>query len=137
MIKEILRRALILAATMILIVFAVSAFSVGLRDEILLVLQLTFLALLISCLQQLLRHSLAENFLLSISVEYLSVSLLVLFYGHYVGWFLKSNWWMAFLYVALVYIPIYFLDLAVVKKDVKDINDHLKKRRKSHAEEEN
>ena len=135
MIKEILRRTLSLAAMMILAVFTVSAFSVGLRSEILLVLQLTILAFILTCLQQLLRHSLGENFLLSLSLEYLSVSLLVLLYGHYVGWFLKANWWMAFLYVALVYIPIYFLDLAIVKRDVKDINDQLKKRRESHADQ--
>ena len=136
MIKEILRRTLILAAIMILAVFAVSAFSVGLRSEILLVLQLTLLAFILTCLQQLLRHSLGEHFLLSLSLEYLSVSLLVLLYGHYVGWFLKANWWMAFLYVALVYIPIYFLDLAIVKRDVKDINTQLEKRRKNHADRE-
>ena len=135
MIKDILRRTLILAAIMILAVFAVSAFSVGLRSEILLVLQLTILAFILTCLQQLLRHSLGENFLLRLSLEYLSVSSLVLLYGHYVGWFLKSNWWMAFLYVALVYIPIYFLYLAIVKRDVKDINDQLKKRRESHADQ--
>ena len=135
MIKDILRRTLILAAIMILSVFAVSAFTVGLQSEILLVLQLTFLAFILTCLQQLLRHSLGENSLLRLSAEYLSVSLLVLLYGHYVGWFLKANWWMAFLYVALVYIPIYFLDLAIVKRDVKDINDQLKKRRESHADQ--
>ena len=134
MIKDILRRTLILAAIMILSVFAVSAFSVGLQSEILLVLQLTFLAFILTCLQQLLRHSLGENFLLRLSLEYLSVSLLVLLYGHYVGWFLKANLWMAFLYVALVYIPSYFLDLAIVKRDVKDINAQLERRRKNHAD---
>ena len=134
MIKVILRRTLILAAIMILTVFTVSAFSVGLRSEILLVLQLTVLAFLLTCLQQLLRHSLGENFLLSLSLEYLSASLLVLLYGHFVGWFLKANWWMAFLYVALVYIPIYFLDLAVVQKDVRDINAQLEKRRNHRAD---
>ena len=137
MIKEILRRTLSLAAMMILAVFAVSAFSVGLRSEILLVMQLTLLAFILTCLQQLLRHSLGEHFLLSLSLEYLSVSMLVLLYGHYVGWFLKANWWMAFLYVALVYIPIYFLDLAIVSKEVKDINAQLKKRRENHAEQQN
>ena len=136
MIKSILRRTLILAAIMILTVFAVSALTVGLQSEILLVLQLTVLAFLLTCLQQLLRHSLGENFLIGLSLEYLSVSLLVLLYGHFVGWFLKANWWMAFLYVALVYIPIYFLDLAIVTRDVKDINAQLEKRRKSHADRE-
>lgn len=137
MIKDILRRTLSLAALMILSVFAVSAFSVGLQSEILLVLQLTILAFILTCLQQLLRHSLGENLLLSLSLEYLSVSLLVLLYGHYVGWFLKANWWMAILYVALVYIPIYFLDLAIVSKEVKDINAQLEKRRENHAEQQN
>ena len=136
MIKGILRRTLILAAIMILTVFTVSAFWVGLQSEILLVLQLTFLSLILTCLQQLLRRSLGENFLLSLFLEYLSASLLVLLYGHDVGWFLKTNWWMAFLYVAMVYIPIYFLDLAIVRKDVKDINAQLEKRRKCHAEQE-
>lgn len=64
-------------------------------------------------------------------IEYASVSVFVFLYGYFVEWFFKSNWWMAFVYVAIVYIPAYFLDMAVMKRDINYINTQLERSRKS------
>ena len=44
---------------------------------------------------------------------------------------MKSNCWMALVYVAIVYVPAYFLDMAFIKRDINDINAQLERRRKN------
>ena len=61
-------------------------------------------------------------------MEYVSVSVFVFLYGYFVQCFFKANWWMAFVYVALIYIPAYFLDMAVVNRDIAYINAQLERR---------
>ena len=56
----------------------------------------------------------------------------VLLYGYFVEWFFKSNWWMAFVYVAIVYVPTYFLDIAAVKRDIDYINAQLERKRENN-----
>lgn len=65
-------------------------------------------------------------------IEYVFVSALVLLYGYFVEWFFKSNWWMAFAYVAIVYVPAYILDMAIVKRDINYINAQLERKRKNN-----
>jgi hypothetical protein len=74
-------------------------------------------------------YTVASNyFFINILIEYASVSVFVFLYGYFVEWFYKSNWWMAFVYVAIVYVPVYFLDMAVVKGDINYINAQLERR---------
>lgn len=46
------------------------------------------------------------------------------------GWFYRSNFWMAFIYVAIVFIVVYFLDMFATQKDVAYINEKIKERDK-------
>ncbi|WMC91182.1 hypothetical protein [Kineothrix sp. MB12-C1] len=131
MIKEFLKSTLLFAAIIILTVFAVSYLSIGTTPEIVLVFELFFLSFLITFIQQLLKQMECSNFLLNIVIEYFSVSVVVLLYGYFVQWFFKSNWWIVFVYVAIVYVPAYFLDAAIVKKDINYINIQLEQRRKN------
>ena len=64
-------------------------------------------------------------------LEYVFIYVFVFLYGYFVGWFMKSNCWMAFVYVAIVYVPAYFLDMAFIKRDINDINAQLERRRKN------
>lgn len=131
MIKKFFKRTLLFAAIIILTVFAVSYLSIGTTPEIVLVFELFFLSFFITFIQQLLKQMECSNFLLNIVIEYFSVSVVVLLYGYFVQWFFKSNWWMVFAYVAFVYVPAYFLDAAIVKKDITYINIQLEQRRKN------
>ena len=129
--KNILKQTLILASIMIFVVFFVSYLMIGITQEIALVFELFLLSFLIVLIQQLIKRAYFNQCFLNIVMEYLTISISVLLYGYFVDWFVKSNWWMVFLYVAIVYIPAYFLDIGIVIKDVKYINSQLRKRWKN------
>lgn len=129
--KNILKQTLILASIMIFVVFFVSYLMIGITQEIALVFELFLLSFLIVLIQQLIKRAYFNQCFLNIVMEYLTISISVLLYGYFVDWFVKSNWWMVFLYVAIVYIPAYFLDMGIVKKDVNYINSQLRKRWKN------
>ena len=129
--KEILKKTFILAAIIILVVFFLSFLWVGMKPEILLVFEIFILAFFVTVIQHLVKQVICTYFFVNILIEYFTVSVFVFLYGYFVEWFLKSNWWMAFVYVAIVYVPAYFLDIAVVKRDIDYINAQLERRRKN------
>ncbi|MDE6203254.1 MAG: hypothetical protein K2O16_02610 [Lachnospiraceae bacterium] len=130
MLKELIQKTFLLGAILIITVFSVSCLWAGATQEIILVFELFLLAFFIVLIQLLLKTIVFRHFLLSIIAEYFSVSGFVLLYGCFVQWFEKSNWHMAFLYVAVVYLPAYFLDMAIVKREINYINVKLEGRRK-------
>lgn len=129
--KKIMQKALILAALMIAVVFLVSYIVIGTTEEIMLVFELFVLAFAISIIQCLAERLACENRFSNVICEYLAISIFVFLYGYFVNWFMKSNWWAAFLCVAIVYIPAYFLDIAIVKRDIGFINKKLEEKRKN------
>lgn len=131
MLKEILKKTLVFAAIIILVVFFFSFLLIGMKPEIMLVFEIFILSFFVTVIQHLVKQVICTCFLINIMIEYISISVFVFLYGYFVEWFFKSNWWMAFVYVAIVYIPAYFLDMAVVKKDIDYINAQLERRRKN------
>lgn len=125
-----IKRTLILAAIIILAVFSVSLLSVGMTPEIALVFEIFLLSFFVTVIQQMVKQIICSHLILNIIIEYLAVSIFVFLYGYFVQWFSRSNWWMAFVYVALVYVPAYFLDMAIVNRDISYINAQLERRRK-------
>lgn len=129
--KKIMQKTLILAALMIAVVFLVSYIMIGTTEEMLLVFELFVLAFIVSVIQYFAEMLAFENCFINVICEYLAISVFVLLYGYFVNWFMKSNWWVAFLYVAIVYIPAYFLDIAIVKRNIDFINKKLEEKRKN------
>lgn len=127
--KKILRDTCILAALMILIVFSFSIIWAGVTQEIMLVFQLFGLSLMISIVNNVFDNITSLSILYGYFVRYILVTGLVILYGFIVGWFYRTNFWMAFIYVAIVFVLAYFLDLFVTKKDIDYINAKLKERR--------
>ncbi len=130
--KEILKKTFLFAAIIILVVFFLSFLSIGMTPEILLVFEIFILSFFVTAIQHFVKQVICTYFFVNILIEYFSVSVFVFLYGYFVEWFFKSNWWMAFVYVAIVYVPVYFLDMAVVKRDIDYINAQLERRRKSN-----
>lgn len=130
MLKDMIKRTLILAAIIILAVFSVSLLSVGMTPEIALVFEIFLLSFFVTVIQQMAKQIICSHLILNIIIEYLGVSIFVFLYGYFVQWFSRSNWWMAFVYVALVYVPAYFLDMAIVNRDIAYVNAQLERRRK-------
>ncbi|MDE7250532.1 MAG: hypothetical protein K2N82_11770 [Lachnospiraceae bacterium] len=132
MLKEILKKTLIFAAIIILVVFFFSFLTVGIKPEILLVFEIFILSFFVTVIQHFVKQITCTHFFVNIMIEYVSISVFVFLYGYFVEWFFKSNWWMAFVYVAIVYVPAYFLDVVVVKRDIDYINAQLERRRENN-----
>ncbi|MDE7446934.1 MAG: hypothetical protein K2N15_14700 [Lachnospiraceae bacterium] len=132
MLKEILKKTFIFTAIIILVVFFFSFLMIGIKPEIMLVFEIFILSFFVTIIQHLVKQIICTYFLVNIIIEFFSVSVFVFLYGYFVEWFFKSNWWMAFVYVALVYVPAYFLDMVVVKRDIDYINLQLERRRENN-----
>lgn len=132
MLKEILKKTFIFTAIIILVVFFFSFLMIGMKPEIMLVFEIFILSFFVTIIQHLVKQVICTYFFVNIMIEYVSVSVFVFLYGYFVEWFFKSNWWMAFVYVAIVYVPAYFLDMVVVKRDIDYINTQLERRREDN-----
>ena len=123
--KRILRDTCILAALMILCVFTVSIIWVGLTDEINLVLSLFGLSFIISLANYLMDEYVTLPILAGYVVKYILATGVVMLFGFIAGWFYKSNFWMAFIYVGIVLVLAYFVDAVKTKQDIDYINSRI------------
>lgn len=123
--KRILRDTCILAALMILCVFTVSIIWVGLTDEISLVLSLFGLSFIISLANYFMDEYVTLPILAGYVVKYILATGIVMLYGFIAGWFYKSNFWMAFIYVGIVLVLAYFVDAVKTKQDIDYINSRI------------
>lgn len=128
--KKILRDTCILASVMILVVFAVSMIWSGITGEIMLVFQLFGLSFMLAVVNHVYDNMISLPIVYSYLGKYILVSCMVTLFGFIVGWFYRSNFWMAFIYVAIVFIVVYFLDMFATQKDVAYINEKIKERDK-------
>lgn len=131
--KKIIRDTCILASIMILTVFAISILWSGITGEILLVFELFGLSFLLTVVIHAFDSMVSLPILYSYLVKYLLVTCVVLVFGFIVGWFYRSNFWMVFLYVAIVFVVAYFLDMLVTQRDVEYINERLKERERKDS----
>ncbi len=124
--KRILRDTCILAALMILCVFTVSMIWVGMTDEIKLVICLFGLSFVISLANYFIDEYTTLPILKCYAVKYVSASGIVMLFGFIAGWFYKSNFWMAFIYVGIVLVMAYFVDAVRTRHDIEFINSKIK-----------
>ena len=124
--KKIIKDTCILSALMILSVFTISMIWVGMTDEIRLVLQLFCLSFIISAGNYLMDEYVPLSIIGSYIAKYAVATCLVMLFGFIVGWFYKSNFWMAFIYVGIVLILAYLIDAFKTKRDIEFINAKIK-----------
>ena len=125
--RKILKDTCILAALMVLVVFACSIIWSGVTAEISLVLSLFGLALIITVVNYLFDEFLTLSIAVNYIVKYFVFSGIVMLFGFIVGWFFPSNFWMAFIYVGVVLVLAYVIDAFKVQRDIDYINEHIKK----------
>ena len=123
--KKILKDTCILAALMILSVFAVSIIWSGITEEIGLVLKLFLLAFILSVTNYFFDEYIYLSIVMTYVVKYLVITGLVMLFGFIAGWFYPSNFWMAFIYVGIVLALAYSIDSFRVKKDIAFINTRI------------
>ena len=124
--KRIIRDTCVLSALMIFCVFVISIVWVGLTDEIKLVLELFGLSFMIATANYFLDEYTTLSIIASYVVKYTVATCVVMLFGFIVGWFYKSNFWMAFIYVGIVLILAYFIDEIKTKRDIEFINSRIK-----------
>ena len=130
-VRKILKDTCILAALMILVVFACSIIWSGITAEIGLVLTLFGLALVITVINFLIDEFLNLSIILSYIIKYFIFTAIVMLIGFIAGWFYASNFWMAFIYVGIVFILAYAIDAFKIHRDIKYINEHIGKKESS------
>ena len=126
--KKIFRDTCVLAALMILTVFVLSIIWSGITAEIMLVVLLFVLAFLITGANYFLDEYMCLSIIKSYIVKYFVFSLLVMLFGFIAGWFYKSNFWMAFIYVGIVMVLAYLIDEFRIKRDIEYINSRIGKK---------
>lgn len=126
--KRILRDTCILSALTVLAVFTVSILWMGVTAEIRLVLELFGLSFIVSVVNFLLDEITTLPIWGSYILKYFVVTAIVMLFGFIAGWFFISNFWMAFIYVGIVFAAAYLLDTIKIKKDIEFINSKIKER---------
>lgn len=126
--KKILRDTCILSALTVLSVFTISVFWMGMTDEIRLVLEIFGLSFIISVINYLLDELILVPVIVSYLIKYFVVTCIVMLFGFIAGWFYKSNFWMAFIYVGIVSVLAYLIDAIKIKRDIDFINSKIKER---------
>lgn len=125
-----------LAAIIFLIMTLVSSFCFEYRAE----MKLNFLILLLAFLGMGIHYFTVyffyDSFLKEILCKYVLVEISVLVIGGLSGWFIKSNWWMSFVYVTPVFLLAYLFGIVQMKREVESINQKLAEKKGSREDEE-
>ena len=64
---------------------------------------------------------------MSYIIKYFVFTGIVMLFGFIAGWFFRSNFWMAFIYVGVVLLLAFAIDAFTVKRDISYINEHIRK----------
>ena len=86
------------------------------------------LTFIISVVNYLLDEFVSLPIIGSYILRYFAVTGIVMLFGFIAGWFYRSNFWMAFIYVGIVFVLAYLLDAVKIKRDVDFINRKIKER---------
>lgn len=134
--KKYIQKSLILSAIIWIVVTLISFLCFAYREE----MKLNFLIVLIAFLGMGIHYATVylfyESFLKEIICKYVLVEIMVLVIGIISGWFVRSNWWMSFVYVTPVFLLAYLLGIMQMKKDIESINQKLAEKKESRVYEE-
>ena len=134
--KKYIQKSLILSAIIWIVVTLISFLCFSYREE----MKLNFLIVLIAFLGMGIHYVTVylfyESFLKEIICKYVLVEIMVLVIGIISGWFVRSNWWMSFVYVTPVFLLAYLLGIMQMKKDIESINQKLAEKKESRVYEE-
>jgi hypothetical protein len=128
MIKNFIKRILILAALVILTAYSVPSIMYGIGSDTIFLWELVLVSCVISVAQLLLDKYKCDYYIIDMLIEYLMVCLIVSVMGLLYGWFKMHYLWMVLLYVTPIYIIGYFLDMVRIKRDVNFINKKIEER---------
>ena len=134
--KKYIQKSLILSAIIWIVLTLIYFLCFAYREE----MKLNFLNVLIAFLGMGIHYVTVylfnESFLKEIICKYVLVEIMVLVIGIISGWFVRSNWWMSFVFVTPVFLLAYLLGIMQMKKDIESINQKLAEKKESRVYEE-
>lgn len=123
--KSYIQKSLMLSAIIFFIVTLVSFLCFEYMEE----MKLNFLIVIIAFgsmgIHYFTESKFYKNFLMELICKYFLVEFMVLVVGIINGWFIKSNWWMSFIYVTPVFALAYLAGILKMKREVEVINQKL------------
>ena len=134
--KKYIQKSLILSAIIWIVVTLISFLCFAYREEMKLNLLIVLIAFLGMGIHYVTVYLFYESFLKEIICKYVLVEIMVLVIGIVSGWFVRSNWWMSFVYVTPVFLLAYLLGIMQMKKDIESINQKLAEKKESRVYEE-
>lgn len=134
--KKYIQKSLMLSAIICIIVTLVSFLCFEYSEEMKLNFSIVIMSFLGMGIHYFTSYIFYDSFLKELICKYVLVEIMVLVIGIFCGWFIKTNWWMSFVYVTPVFVLAYLLGITQMKRDVQAINLKLaeKKERKSYEE---
>ena len=123
-----------LSSIIFIMVTLISFLCFEYKQEMMLNFMIMLIAFLSMAVHYITAYFFHNSFLKEIIFKYISVEIIVLITGIFNGWFIKSNWWMSFIYVTPVFLLAYFLGIVQIKREVQSINDKLAERKKIRYE---
>lgn len=124
MIKYI-QKSLMLSAIIWVMVTVISFLCFEYREEMKLNALIILMAFLGMGIHYFTVYVFYDSFLKEIICKYILVECMVLGIGIWNGWFIKSNWWMSFMYVTPVFVLAYLIGITQIKRDIRFINQRL------------
>ena len=134
--KKYIQKSLMLSAIICIIITLVSFLCFEYREE----MKLNFLIVIMSFLgigiHYFTAYTFYDSFLKELVCKYVLVETMVLVIGIFSGWFIKTNWWMSFVYVTPVFVLAYLLGITQLKRYVQVINLKLVEKKAGQSYEE-
>lgn len=134
--KKYIQKSLMLSAIICIIVTFVSFLCFEYREE----MKLNFLIVIMSFLGMGIHYFTSyifyDSFLKELICKYILVEIMVLVIGILNGWFIKTNWWMSFIYVTPVFVFAYLLEITQMRREVQAINLKLAEKKVGMSYEE-
>lgn len=127
--KKYVQQSLMLSAVIFIIVTIISFLCFAYTADMQLNALIVLIAFLCMGIHYITAYVFQENFLIEIICKYILVEIIVFIIGSLCGWFVKSNWWMSFVYVTPAFLLAYLFGIVQIKKEVGEINEKLKERR--------
>ena len=126
--KKYVQQSLMLSAIILIIVAFISFLCFEYSSDMLLIFLIVCIAFLCVAVHNIAAYIFYDSFLKEIICEYVFIELIVLGIGVLSGWFIKSNWWMSFIYVTPAFLLAYLLGIVHIKREIQSINERLHER---------
>lgn len=128
--KKYIQKSLMLSAIIFFIVTLVSFVCFEYIEEMKLNLLIVIIAFGSMGIHYFTEIKFYDSFLKELFFKYVLVEIMVLMIGIVSGWFIKSNWWMSFIYVTPVFILAYLAGIVQMEREVDVINQKLIEKRR-------